>query len=146
MEEIVRYRARISGPLLDRIDMHLELPSLEFSQLAGGGEGEGSGVIRERVNGARRIQTDRFRDDPGVTCNAHMGAALLRKHCALGAGPRGLLKQAVETLGLSGRAFDRVLKVARTLADLDLSVPIRDQHVAEALHYRSLDRDVRTYA
>lgn len=145
IEEIKRYRARVSGPLLDRIDMHLELASLEFSQLVDGAESESSAVIRDRVSSARRIQAERFRDLEGVHCNAHMGTALLRKHCALAAGPRKLLQEAVDVLGLSARAFDRVLKVARTLADLEMCETIRDHHVGEAIQYRSLDRDSQEY-
>jgi magnesium chelatase family protein len=145
MEEIKRYRARISGPLLDRIDLHLELPSLEFAQLVDGGGGEASEVIRGRVANARRVQAERFRVLEGVHCNAHMGAALLKRHCPLSRGPRKLLQEAVDVLGLSARAFDRVLKVARTLADLDMSEAIRDGHVAEAIQYRSLDREPRPY-
>jgi magnesium chelatase family protein len=145
IEEIKRYRARISGPLLDRIDMHLELPSLEFSQMVDAESSDTSAIIRERVSLARRIQSERFRGEHGVLCNAHMGAALLKKHCPLAAGPRKLLKEAVEVLGLSARAFDRVLKVARTLADLELSEEIREGHMAEAIQYRSLDREVQPY-
>jgi magnesium chelatase family protein len=143
MEEIKRYRARVSGPLLDRIDLHLELPGLEFAQLVDDDPGESSAVIRERVARARAIQADRFRDSEGIHCNSHMGTALLRKHCALTLGPRKLLQNAVNILGLSARAFDRVLKVARTLADLDMSGGIGEVHVAEAIQYRSLDREVQ---
>jgi magnesium chelatase family protein len=144
-EEIKRYRARISGPLLDRIDLHLELPGLEFSQLVDDQPAESSAVIRERVANARRIQAERFRDAEGIHCNSHMGTVLLRKHCALSGGPRKLLQNAVNVLGLSARAFDRVLKVARTLADLEMSADIREEHVAEAVQYRSLDREIQEY-
>jgi magnesium chelatase family protein len=140
MEEIQRYRARISGPLLDRIDIQLDLPSLEFAQMIEPEAGDSSAVMRERVALARRVQRDRFQGEDGVFCNAHMGSAHLRKHCSLRSGPRKLLKKAVETLGLSARAFDRVLKVGRTLADMDLSDEIGEEHVSEAIHYRSLDR------
>jgi magnesium chelatase family protein len=145
MEEIKRYRARISGPLLDRIDMHLELPGLEFAQLVDEDPAESSAIIRERVANARRVQAERFKGSDGIHCNSHMGTVLLRKHCALSAGPRKLLQNAVNILGLSARAFDRVLKVARTLADLEMSAGIREDHVAEAIQYRSLDREMREY-
>lgn len=141
-EEIKRYRARISGPLLDRIDMHLELSGLEFSEMIKQRDGETSEVIRERVAYARSIQTERFRGVAGVHCNAHMGIDLLRKHCPLKSGPRKLVRIAVEKVGLSARAFDRILKVARTVADLDMSEAIRESHVSEAIQYRSLDREM----
>lgn len=141
-EEIKRYRARVSGPLLDRIDMHLELSGLEFSQMIDKRDGESSEVIRARVEYARTVQAARFRGLDGVHCNAHMNAALLRQHCHLKPGPRKMVKDAVENLGLSARAFDRILKVARTVADLDMSEGIREQHVGEAIQYRSLDRDM----
>jgi magnesium chelatase family protein len=147
MEEIQRYRARISGPLLDRIDLHLELPSLEFSQMVGSERGESSNVIRARVRRARQVQKQRFKADAkgGVFCNAHMTAEHLRKHCALDDPARKLLRKAVETLGFSARAFDRILKVARTIADLEASPDIRERHVAEAVHYRSLDRELSPF-
>jgi magnesium chelatase family protein len=141
-EEIIRYRARVSGPLLDRIDMHLELSGLEFSEMIDTRHGESSEVVRARVGYARSIQTGRFRESEGVHCNSHMGNALLRQHCHLKPGPRKMVKDAVERLGLSARAFDRILKVARTIADLDMSEGIRESHVAEAIQYRSLDRDM----
>ncbi len=147
MEEIVRYRARLSGPLLDRIDLHLELPNLDFSQMVDTRPCEPSATIRERVRMARRIQRDRFRKDSGpeIFCNAFMSAAQLRTHCALNQGCKDLIRQAVETLGLSARAFDRILKVGRTIADLEGSPLIRERHVAEAVHYRSLDRELSPY-
>ncbi|HKP97474.1 MAG TPA: YifB family Mg chelatase-like AAA ATPase [Fibrobacteria bacterium] len=147
MEEIMRYRARLSGPLLDRIDLHLELPGLEFSQLVESRPGESSSVIRERVGRARGIQRTRFRRDggPGIFCNAFMSGEQLRKHCVLTPGTKKLIRKAVETLGLSARAFDRILKVGRTIADLDASPVIREQHVAEAVHYRSLDRELSPF-
>lgn len=146
IEEVKRYRARVSGPLLDRIDLHLELSGLDFAQLVDDDPGESSAVIRERVAQARRIQAERFRESEGIHCNSHMGTALLRKHCVLAPGPRKVLQNAVNVLGLSARAFDRVLKVARTLADLDGSGDIHEDHVSEAVQYRSLDREVQTYA
>lgn len=147
MEEIMRYRARLSGPLLDRIDLHLELPTLEFAQLMDSRPGESSEAVRGRVGMARRIQARRFRKDgvDGVFCNAHMTSAQLRTHCALDGPTKTLLRRAVETLGLSARAFDRILKVGRTIADLESSPVIREQHVAEAVHYRSLDRELSPF-
>lgn len=145
LEEIKRYRARVSGPILDRIDIHLELPTLEFSQIVDGGPGEPSARIRERVAAARALQTERFRGLDGVHCNAHMTGPMLRRHCSLSAGPRRLLQETMDVLGLSARAFDRVLKVSRTLADLDGCETIGEGHVGEAIHYRSLDRESRPY-
>ncbi|MDB5105779.1 MAG: magnesium chelatase family protein [Fibrobacteres bacterium] len=146
-EEIMRYRARISGALLDRIDLHLELPTLEFAQLVDSKRSESSAVIRERVGLARGIQGRRFQADGavGVFCNAHMSGDQLRKHCVLNAGTKKLIRGAVETLGLSARAFDRILKVGRTIADLEASPVILEQHVAEAVHYRSLDRELSPF-
>jgi magnesium chelatase family protein len=147
-EEIIRYRARISGPLMDRIDLQLEMPSLEFSELVEPSRPEeASSVIRDRVRMARDIQKRRFKTDGAgaVFCNAHMIPAQLRKHCALDAATKTLLRGAVETLGLSARAFDRILKVGRTIADLEASPVIREQHVAEAVHYRSLDRELSPF-
>lgn len=143
----MRYRARLSGPLLDRIDLHLELPGLEFSQMVASGSGESSAVIRQRVDMARRIQRDRFRREgaKGVFCNAFMAGEQLRRHCVLDSGTRKLIRRAVETLGLSARAFDRILKVGRTIADLDGSPNLREEHVAEAVHYRSLDRELAPF-
>ena len=149
MEEIMRYRARISGPLMDRIDLHLELPTLEFSQLVETRTGESSEIIRERVALARNIQRLRFKGEggggAGIFCNAHMTGSQLREHCALNSGTRKLIRDAVETLGLSARAFDRILKVGRTIADLEASPGLREEHVAEAVHYRSLDRELSPF-
>jgi magnesium chelatase family protein len=141
-EMLERYRARISGPLLDRIDLHLEVPSLGVEEVIADKWEESSESIRTRVLSARAAQRDRFRDNPGVHCNAHMVTRDIRRRCALSAPCRGLLRSAVESLGLSARAFDRILKVGRTLADLDGVEVIAERHIAEAIHYRSLDRRV----
>jgi magnesium chelatase family protein len=143
-EMLERYRARISGPLLDRIDLHLEVPSLGVEEVIADKWEESSESIRARVLAARAIQQERFRDNAGVHCNAHMVTRDIRRHCALSARCRGLLRSAVESLGLSARAFDRILKVGRTLADLDGVEAIGERHIAEAIHYRSLDRRART--
>jgi magnesium chelatase family protein len=135
-----RYRSRLSGPLLDRIDLHLEVPSLGVEEVMADRWEETSAAIRVRVLGARAVQQERFRDHAGVHCNAHMATREIRRYCALSAPCKGLLRGAVESLGLSARAFDRILKVARTLADLDGADTIAERHIAEAIHYRSLDR------
>ncbi|HLP40804.1 MAG TPA: ATP-binding protein, partial [Fibrobacteria bacterium] len=147
MEEIVRYRDRLSGPMLDRIDIHLEMPRLSYRELSDPAPAESSRAIRRRVEAAREIQRHRFTGRKGkgttggsIQCNAHMTGARVKEACALGRPAALLLKDAVVTLGLSGRAYDRVLKVARTVADLAGSEAIQDEHVAEAIHYRSLDR------
>lgn len=139
-----RYRARISGPLLDRIDLHLEVPSLGVDEVIADTWEESSEAIRARVLAARAVQRERFRalvsEGRGVHCNAHMATREIRRYCALTPACKGLLRGAVESLGLSARAFDRILKVARTVADLDGSDGIAERHVAEAIHYRSMDR------
>ncbi len=139
-EVIARYRGRISGPLLDRIDLHLEVPSLGVEEVITDKWEESSESIRARVLRAREIQIARFHDQEGVHCNAHMATREIRKHCGLSAACKSLLRGAVESLGLSARAFDRILKVARTLADLEGVESIAERHIAEAIHYRSLDR------
>lgn len=149
-EEIARYRARISGPLLDRIDIHLEVPSLSYGELSNPAPAEASAEVRVRVVAAREVQHQRFLGSSGggnppspgagVRSNAQMNGAQLQVHCALGSRAQALLKDAVVTLGLSARAHDRILKVARTIADLDGCAGIEDYHIAEAVHYRTLDR------
>lgn len=141
-EVVARYRGRISGPLLDRIDLHLEVPSLGVDEVTADRWEEPSESIRARVLAAREIQVERFRGLSGVHCNAHMNTREIRRFCTLAAPCRELLRGAVETLGLSARAFDRILKVARTAADLDGAETIAERHVAEAIHYRSFDRKV----
>lgn len=147
-EEIARYRARISGPLLDRIDLHLEVPSLSYGEISVPAPAEPSALVRARVMAARETQRLRFLRPggslspprSGIRSNAQMNGAMLQTHCSLGGPAQALLKDAVVTLGLSARAHDRILKVARTVADLDGSDEIQDFHIAEAVHYRTLDR------
>lgn len=138
-QAVSRYLSRISGPLLDRLDLHIEVPPVDFEQLDSHSAGENSESIRRRVNAARRIQNERFRGT-GITCNARIKPDRLHEFCHLSESGRTLLKKAFECLGLSARAYDRILKVCRTIADLDGSETIESAHVAEAVQYRSLDR------
>jgi magnesium chelatase family protein len=138
---IQRYRARISGPLLDRIDIHIEVPAVKYRELTNRSAGEPSQAIRDRVNQARQIQLQRFAGMP-FFCNAQMGARDLRLHCQIEAGGERLLELAINRLGLSARAYTRILKVSRTIADLDGGGAIAAHHVSEAIQYRSLDRSV----
>jgi magnesium chelatase family protein len=137
---IARYRARVSGPLMDRIDLHVAVPSVPFGELAAGETGEASDTVRMRVMAARALQAARFADAPGVLCNAHMGAAELRRHVRPSPEVLALLQRAIDRLGLSARAYHRLLKVARTIADLEGSDRVRAAHAAEAIQYRTLDR------
>ena len=137
--EIQRYRARVSGPLLDRIDLHVEVPPVRAPDLLGGSDAEPSAAIRERVAAARQLQARRF-SRAKITCNAHMTGRLIRRHCPLDGDGMRLLEQAVTRLALSARAHDRVLKVARTIADLEGAAAIALAHLAEAIQYRALDR------
>ena len=134
-----RYLSKVSGPLLDRLDIHIEVPPVDYTQLADKEEAESSAAIRERVNKARKIQIERFKGT-GITCNAKMTSALTRKYCALSPSAEKILQTSFEKLGLSARAYDKVLKVARTIADLDESEAIENRHILEAIQYRSLDR------
>ena len=135
------YLSRISGPLLDRIDLHIETFPLSYEELAAKKPGEKSAAVRERVVKARMIQVQRFADVPGIHCNAQMTAKMIQKYCELDEQCGLLLKNAMERLGLSARARDRILKVSRTIADLAESEKIQPEHLAEAIQYRSLDRD-----
>jgi magnesium chelatase family protein len=137
---IQRYRSRISGPLLDRIDIHLEVPAVAYGDLVGAQSGEASAAVRERVVRARAIQRTRFKGQRGVHANAHMTPRDLRRHCRLGSEVESILKQAVNRLRLSARAYHRVLKIARTIADLAGAAELTTAHVSEAIQYRSLDR------
>jgi magnesium chelatase family protein len=130
----------MSGPLLDRIDIHVEVPSVKYSELAGPSSGESSSAIRERVMVARKKQQERFRDVPKVFCNAHMESKLIRKSCKLDTPCEDILRMAITKLGLSARAYDRILKLSRTIADLEGVNEIAPHHVSEAVQYRSLDR------
>jgi magnesium chelatase family protein len=142
--QIQRYRSRISGPLLDRIDIHIEAPALRIEELRNSSPGESSETIRARCVAARDVQTARFRANstPSLRCNARMSHADIRKHCAIDKEQGNLLQQAMEQLSLSARAYDRILKVARTIADLEQSKSIETQHLLEAIQYRSLDRNL----
>jgi magnesium chelatase family protein len=127
---------------MDRIDIHVEVPAMELKDLTGNSVEEPSGSIRERVTHARFIQLKRFGEEGKVTCNARMTTRLLRKHCVLDADSMELLKQAVTNLNLSARAYDRIQKVARTIADLAGARRIQADHLAEAVQYRALDRSL----
>ncbi len=136
---IQRYRGRISGPLLDRIDIHVEVPTVTYADLASLPSGDTSAHIRARVNAARDIQRRRFAED-GIFCNAQMNSKLLRKHCQLDAPSQAQMQNAIDKLGYSARVFDRILKVARTIADLEALPGITSEHISEAIQYRTLDR------
>lgn len=138
---VQKYLNKISGPLLDRIDLHIEVTPVPFSELSKTQTTEDSRTIRERVISARQLQTLRYQNNEGVYCNAQMRSKDLKTYCTLDETGNALLKTAMERLGLSARAYDRILKVARTIADLDNSNTIQTNHVAEAIQYRSLDRD-----
>ena len=137
---IERYRSRISGPLLDRIDIHLEVPAVAYGDLVGEQSSESSADLRARVESAREVQRERFREVSGVHANAHMSARDLRRYCRLSDPVEANMRHAVARLGLSARAYHRVLKIARTIADLAGAVELGKAHVSEAIQYRSLDR------
>jgi len=138
--EVQAYLGRISGPLLDRIDLHVEVPPVKFAEMRDQRPGENSATVRARVIAARERQQERFADKPRITCNARMGSTEMRRFCALDAATAELLKHAMADLNLSARAYDRVLRVARTIADLAGSDGIQAEHMGEAIGYRSLDR------
>lgn len=138
---VQKYLNKISGPLLDRIDIHVEVVPVPFRELTDARATEKSESIRERVVRARQIQEDRYAENNGIHCNAQMSSKLLRKICKVNDAGHTLLKNAMEKLSLSARAYDRILKVSRTIADLDGSPDILTEHLAEAIHYRSLDRE-----
>ena len=140
--EIQNYLGRISGPLLDRIDLHIEVPAVKFREMASTQPGETSAQIRERVIAARQLQTTRFASRPKVTCNARMGARELKSFCEMDDETRDLLKHAMTEYNLSARAYDRILKVARTIADLAGAEIISGEHISEAIQFRSLDRQL----
>ena len=136
--QIQRYRSRVSGPLLDRIDIHIEVPAVRYQDLTQWQEGESSNQIRERVKGARGIQQGRFQGKK-IFCNAQMTSRYLKRYCQIDQQGNQLLEAAMAKFGLSARGYTRILKVARTIADLDLSDTIKLPHLAEAIQYRSLD-------
>ncbi|MEH6657236.1 YifB family Mg chelatase-like AAA ATPase [Leeuwenhoekiella marinoflava] len=139
--EMQRYLSKVSGPLLDRIDIHIEVTPVPFDKLSDERKAESSVEIRKRVTEARKLQTERFRESENIHYNAQMSVKQIRKHCALDAGSKDLLKNAMEKLNLSARAYDRILKVSRTIADLEASPTIEAHHITEAIQYRSLDRE-----
>lgn len=138
---VQKYLSKISGPLFDRIDIHVEVVPVPFRELSDARPSEKSEIVRSRVIEARQIQEKRFKGMPGIYCNAQMSVKILRTVCHLDDASNLLLKNAMEKLGLSARAFDRILKVSRTIADIDKQPNIRAEHLAEAIQYRSLDRD-----
>lgn len=138
--EIERYRSRVSGPLMDRIDIQVDVPSIEYSELSSVKKGETSEEVRKRVNKARRIQTERYKDIKGINSNSQLTAGMLQKYCRLDDAADQLLKRAFDTLGLSARAHSKILKVARTIADLAGAENISADHIAEAIQYRNMDR------
>lgn len=139
--EMQRYLSKISGPLLDRIDIHIEVTPVPFEKLSEERKGESSVEIRKRVTTARQVQTDRFESYDNVHYNAQMNVKQIRSYCQLGDASKELLKTAMERLNLSARAYDRILKVSRTIADLEGSEDIMGAHISEAIQYRSLDRE-----
>ena len=138
---VQKYLNKISGPLLDRIDLHVEVTPVSFSELSNIAKGEASEKIRERVIKAREIQTERYKETPGTYANAQMSSRQLREICVINQAGEALLKRAMERLNLSARAYDRILKVSRTIADLAGTADIKAEHLAEAIQYRSLDRE-----
>jgi magnesium chelatase family protein len=138
--QVQRYRQRISGPLLDRIDLHIEVPAVEFRDVASERAEENSATVRARIGRARERQQDRFRGDAKVSCNARMATRHLKQHCKLTDDSHELIRVAMNELNLSARAYDRILKVSRTIADLDGAADITPDHVSEAIQYRTFDR------
>ncbi|MBS1653749.1 MAG: YifB family Mg chelatase-like AAA ATPase [Bacteroidetes bacterium] len=138
---VQKYLNKISGPLLDRIDLHVEVTPVPFSELSSVKNQENSASIRDRVIKAREIQADRYKDHPGIYSNAQISSKMLKEICVIDKVGQNLLKAAMEKLNLSARAYDRILKVSRTIADLEASENIKPEHLAEAIQYRSLDRE-----
>ncbi len=138
---VQKYLNKISGPLLDRIDIHLEVVPVPFKKLSEMESSENSETVRKRVIEARKIQESRFKENKGVYANAQMSSKLIRKHVQLDEAGNELIKNAMDKLGLSARAYDRILKVSRTIADLENEPQVLAHHLSEAIHYRSLDRE-----
>jgi magnesium chelatase family protein len=141
-QNIQKYLSRISGPLLDRIDIQIEVPAVRYKELASKNSGEKSQDIRERVQKAREFQLSRFANRKHLYCNADMQSQDLREYCRLDETGEGILKKAITQLGLSARAYDRILKVSRTIADLSSEGNIKPENISEAIQYRSLDRQL----
>jgi magnesium chelatase family protein len=136
LQQIQRYTSRVSGPLLDRIDLHLEVGAVPFQEINDERQGESSETIKKRVDASRAIQEKRYEGKPAIHCNAQMGPSEIKKHCQLDEASQTLLKKSVEKLGLSARGYHRILKIARTIADMDSSQGLQCSHVAEAVQYR----------
>jgi len=144
LQQISRYRSKISGPLMDRIDIHVEVPAVSYKDLVGKVLTEPSADIRKRVSAARRIQARRF-EKTKIFCNAQMSNRQIRQHCVIGDASAALLEKAVDKLGLSARAYNRILKIGRTIADLEGEADILVNHISEAVQYRSLDRGTKKH-
>ena len=142
LQQIQKYMAKISGSLLDRIDLHIEVPSVRYTELSGKESVEGSERIRARVICARQVQAQRFKERKGLYANADMQSKEIREFCKLDNAGEELLKMAITKLGLSARGYDRIFKVGRTIADMTGSADIRPEHISEVIQYRSLDRDL----
>ena len=138
-QQIHRYRSKISGPLLDHIDLHVEVPAVPYKDLMQESNAESSAEIRKRVAASRAIQTKRFVRTK-IYCNAQMSSRHIKKHCQIDEASRNLLESAIDKLGLSARAFNRILKIARTIADLQSEPNLQVDHISEAIQYRNLDR------
>ena len=138
---VQKYLNKISGPLLDRIDLHVEVTPVPFNELSSAKNSDNSTLIRERVINAREMQAERYKNNSGIYCNAQISSRMLKEICVIDNVGQNLLKTAMERLNLSARAYDRILKVSRTIADLSGSEKIKPEHLAEAIQYRSLDRE-----